>query len=587
MNTVLQIFTLLGCLGMFLYGMSLMSGGLQKMAGEKLRAFMAAMTSNKFKCVLTGIIVTALVQSSTATTLMLVSFVNAGLLALTNAIGVIMGANIGTTVTAWIFALSFGGSSFSLGMISIPLMFFAFVSLSAKSKKWKNFGEFLMGFALLFLGLSILKETSTGLLASDAVKNFLRPLTGFGPYYHDAPMGSVLLFMVIGAIMTLMMQSSAATMALTMALVSLGVIPFYMAAAMVLGENIGTTITSNIAASVANVSAKRTARAHMLFNVFGVVWVTAVFPWFLRLIGSIVTAFGFPNPVLTDFDTADAQTREALVASLPFVVATLHTFFNVINTAILIWFIPQIERIVKALVPSQEGEKEQFRLKYISGGPLGTAELSINEAGQEIANFGRICHKGFVHIREAIDAHMTATEDEKIDQLVKYEEITDNIEYEIATYLGEVSKGEISDRSAAKIKGMYKIIGEMESLGDSGEAISRMLTRARVHGQDFDASHKDKLHRMLDLVEAAYQAMLANLNTALSSPLTDISNASEAERRINEYRNTLREEHSANLEKSKYNYPAGVFYMDIISELERIGDFIINISQALVKDGEK
>ena len=586
MNTFLQIFTLLSCLGMFLYGMSLMSGGLQKMAGEKLRAFMAAMTSNKFKCVLTGIIVTALVQSSTATTLMLVSFVNAGLLTLTNAIGVIMGANIGTTVTAWIFALSFGGSSFSLGVISIPLMFFAFLSLSSKSKKWKNFGEFLMGFAFLFLGLSILKETSTGLLASDAVKNFLRPLTGFGPYYLDAPMGSVLLFMVIGAIMTLMMQSSAATMALTMALVSLGVIPFYMAAAMVLGENIGTTITSNIAASVANVSAKRTARAHMLFNVFGVVWVTAIFPFFLRLIGSIVESFGFPNPVLTDFDAADEATRASLVASLPFVVATLHTFFNVINTMILIWFIPQIERIVKALVPSQEGEKEQFRLKYISGGPLGTAELSLNEAGQEIANFGRICYKGFGHIREAIDAHMTDSEDEKIDQLVKYEEITDNIEYEIATYLGEVSKGEISDRSAAKIKGMYKIIGEMESLGDSGEAISRMLTRARVHGQDFDQSHKEKLHRMLDLVDGAYQAMMTNLHTALSGPVTDITNASEAERHINEYRNTLREEHIANLEKSKYNYPAGVFYMDIISELERIGDFIINISQALVKNGE-
>ena len=226
MNTVLQILTLLGCLGMFLYGMSLMSGGLQKMAGEKLRAFMASMTSNRFKCVLTGIIVTALVQSSTATTLMLVSFVNAGLLALANAIGVIMGANIGTTVTAWIFALSFGGSSFSLGAISIPLMFFAFICFSAKDPKWKNIGEFLMGFALLFLGLSTLKETSTGILASDAVKNFLRPLTGFGPYYADAPMGSVLLFMVIGAAMTLMMQSSAATMALTMALVALGVIPF-------------------------------------------------------------------------------------------------------------------------------------------------------------------------------------------------------------------------------------------------------------------------------------------------------------------------------------------------------------------------
>ena len=386
MNTVLQILTLLGCLGMFLYGMSLMSGGLQKMAGEKLRSFMASMTSNRIKCVLTGIVVTALVQSSTATTLMLVSFVNAGLLALANAIGVIMGANIGTTVTAWIFALSLGGSSFSLGAISIPLMFFAFICLSAKDKKWKNFGEFLMGFALLFLGLSTLKETSTGILASDAVKNFLRPLTGFGPYYADAPMGSVLLFMVIGAVMTLMMQSSAATMALTMALVSLGVIPFYMAAAMVLGENIGTTITSNIAASVANVSAKRTARAHMLFNVFGVVWVTAIFPYFLRLIGRIVTAFGFPNPVLTDMETADAATRDALVASLPYVVATLHTLFNVINTLVLIWFIPTIEKIVKWLVPSQEGEKESYRLKYISGGPLSTAELSINEARQEIVN---------------------------------------------------------------------------------------------------------------------------------------------------------------------------------------------------------
>ena len=587
MNTVLQILTLLGCLGMFLYGMSLMSGGLQKMAGEKLRSFMASMTSNRAKCVLTGIVVTALVQSSTATTLMLVSFVNAGLLALANAIGVIMGANIGTTVTAWIFALSFGGSSFSLGAISIPLMFFAFLCLSAKDKKRKNVGEFLMGFALLFLGLSTLKETSTGILASDAVKNFLRPLTGFGPYYADAPMGSVLLFMVIGAVMTLMMQSSAATMALTMALVSLGVIPFYMAAAMVLGENIGTTITSNIAASVANVSAKRTARAHMLFNVFGVVWVTAIFPYFLRLIGRIVTAFGFPNPVLTDFDTADAATREALVSSLPYVVATLHTLFNVINTLVLIWFIPTIEKIVKWLVPSQEGEKESYRLKYISGGPLSTAELSINEARQEIVNFGRICYKGFGHIREAIDSHMTEQENEKIDMLVKYEEITDNIEYEIATYLNEVTKGEISDTSATKIKGMYKIIGEMESLGDSGEAISRMLTRARVHGQDFDDSMKAKLHRMLDLVDAAYQAMMSNLTVSLTTPLTDISNASDAERVINEYRNTLREEHIANLEKAKYNYPAGVFYMDIISELERIGDFIINISQALVKDGDK
>lgn len=291
---------------MFLYGMSLMSGGLQKLAGNSLRAFLAQMTSNKFKCVLTGIFVTALVQSSTATTLMLVSFVNAGLLALANAIGVIMGANIGTTVTAWIFALSFDGS-FSLGAIAIPLMFFAFIFMSMKATKWKNLGEFLMGFGFLFLGLSTLKETAYPLLSSGAVQEFLRPLTSYG-------MLSVILFMIIGAIMTLCLQSSAATMSLTMLLVSAGVIPFNIAAAMVLGENIGTTITSNIAASVANVSAKRTARAHMLFNLFGVAWVLCLFNPFLKLIGAIVEALGFANPITTSFE-ADSV---ALAATLPY-----------------------------------------------------------------------------------------------------------------------------------------------------------------------------------------------------------------------------------------------------------------------------
>lgn len=419
---------MLGSIGMFLYGMSLMSGGLQKMAGESLRSFMASMTSNAFKRVFTGIVVTALVQSSTATTLMLVSFVNAGLLSLANAIGVIMGANIGTTVTAWIFALSFGGGSFSLGTVAVPLMFLGFLFFSSKKQKSKNMGEFIMGFALLFLGLTTLKETSTVILASDAVKDFLRPLTHFGPYYADAPMGSVFVFMVVGAAMTLMMQSSAATMALTMALVSLNVIPFYMAAAMVLGENIGTTITSNIAASVANVSAKRTARAHMLFNVFGVIWVTCLFPWFLRMIGVIVTSFGFPNPVLTDFETADPQAREALVASLPFVVATLHTFFNIINTLILIWFVSVIERIVTWMVPApKSGENEVFRLKFIHGGPLGTAELSLNEARQEIIHFGQICYQDFGYIRAAIN-ELDAEKFEALnDKLIKYEAITDNI----------------------------------------------------------------------------------------------------------------------------------------------------------------
>lgn len=567
---------MLGSLGMFLYGMSLMSGGLQKMAGDKLRSFMAAMTSTAFKRVLTGIVVTALVQSSTATTLMLVSFVNAGLLSLANAIGVIMGANIGTTVTAWIFALSFGGGSFSLGAIAVPLMFLAYLLLSSKRKQNKNFGEFIMGFALLFLGLSTLRETSTLLLDNDPVRIFLSHLTGWG-------VGSILIFMVTGAAMTLMLQSSAATMAITMVLVANGYIPFEMAAAMVLGENIGTTITSNIAASVANVSAKRTARAHMLFNVFGVCWVFAIFHPFLKLIGVIVESLGFPNPATTDFGTADAATREALVASLPFCVATLHSIFNIINTMILIWFVPVMERIVTWMVPAPAEEKEVFRLKYIGGGPLGAAELSLNEARQEVVNFGEICLKGFGYIRQAVNEPDPDKFETINDSLIKYEEITDRIEGEIAAYLSEVSKGELSESSKASIKSIYKIIGEMESLGDSGEAIGRMLRRTHAHGKRFDPVMLHKLNRMMDLVSEAYQAMLTNLRLG-HKELKSISNASDAEYNINGYRNSLREEHIVNIEKENYQYQTGVFYMDIVNELEKMGDFIINVSEALIGD---
>ena len=579
MSTFLQVCTMLGSLGMFLYGMSLMSGGLQKMAGDKLRSFMAAMTSTSFKRVLTGIVVTALVQSSTATTLMLVSFVNAGLLSLANAIGVIMGANIGTTVTAWIFALSFGGGSFSLGAIAVPLMFLGYLLIASKKKHNKSFGEFVMGFAFLFLGLSTLRETSTLLLDNDPVRIFLSHLTGFG-------VGSILIFMVTGAIMTLMLQSSAATMAITMVLVANGYIPFEMAAAMVLGENIGTTITSNIAASVANVSAKRTARAHMLFNVFGVTWVFCLFHPFLKLVGSIVELFGFPNPATTDFGAADEQTRQALVASLPYSVATLHSLFNIINTLILIWFVPVIEKIVTWMVPTPEGEGEVFRLKYIKGGPLGTAELSLNEASSELVHFGEICFKGFGYVREAINEPDADKFEQVNDKLVKYEAITDNIEYEIAQYLSEVSKGELSHASTVRVKCIYKIIGELESLGDSGEAIGRMMRRIHVHDKHFDASMLNKLNRLMDYVEDAYKAMLENLRLGYKQ-LWDISNASNAEYNINVYRNSLREELILNIERDDYKYESGVFYMDVVNELEQMGDFIINVSEALLEENNE
>ncbi|MCQ2138880.1 MAG: Na/Pi cotransporter family protein [Bacteroidales bacterium] len=587
MQTLFAVLKMLGCLGMFLYGMSLMSGGLQKLAGDSMRSFLAKMTSNRFKCVLTGIVVTALVQSSTATTLMLVSFVNAGLLGLANAIGVIMGANIGTTVTAWLFALSFDGS-FSLGAIAIPMMFFAFLFLSFKGTKNHNIGEFLMGFALLFLGLSTLKETAYPLLSSDAVRVFLAPLTQFG-------VGSILLFMVIGAVMTLCLQSSAATMSLTMMFVAFGVIPFELAAAMVLGENIGTTITSNIAASVANASAKRTARSHMLFNVFGVVWVFCLFHPFLNLIGNIVESLGFMNPVTTSIysqaqiDAAGAGAQamidhnSEMAGSLPYCVAVLHTLFNLINTCILIWFIPLLEKIVKWMVPSPKEGKEEFRLKYIAGGPMGTAELSINEARHELVHFGEICAQGFKYIRSAVNERNSDKYDEILDKLVKYEEITDKIELEIANYLGEVGKRDVSSSTSARIKMLYKIIGEMESLGDSGEAIGRMLKRTYAHGKSFDEDMLKKLNKMMDLVEKAYDVMVENLKSS-EFDLKDISNAKTAEYNINEYRNYLREEHLVNLDNPDYRYQVGVFYMDIVGELEKIGDFIINISEALVDE---
>lgn len=568
MNNVLQAFTLIGALGMFLYGMTLMSEGLQKTAGDKLRSFLASMTSNAFKRVLTGLGVTALVQSSSATTIMVVSFVNAGLLTLGNAIGVIMGANIGTTLTAWVTALGF---SVDISVFSVPLMALGFVLCTSKRQKNKSIGEFVVGFALMFLGLSFMKSSAGALLDNkDAMLAFFSHFTDFG-------FGSELIFLLAGTILTIVLQASSATMAITMLLTTSGLIDFPLACAMVLGENIGTTITANMAAAVGNTSAKRTARAHTVFNVFGVVWVLIVFKPFLKLVGIIMEALGFSNPLTVDLTAPGAD------SSLLYGISMLHTLFNITNTMLLIWFTPQIEKIVTWMVKAPKGD-EVFRLKYISAGPLNTAELSLNEAQQEVIHFAEICRNGFGYLRQAVNELNADKFDALNEKLIKYEEITDRIEYEIASYLNEVSKNEISEEAADDIKRMYKMIGEMESLGDSCEAIGRILKRKNVHGKVFDKSLLDRLNMMMELVQKGYDVMIENLR---NPRLSDISNAMNAEYNIDECRRHLREEHIVNIESNSYNYLTGVYYIDVLNELEKIGDFLINISEAAVRSVEE
>ncbi|MCQ2064941.1 MAG: Na/Pi cotransporter family protein [Bacteroidaceae bacterium] len=574
METVYQILKMLGCLALFLWGMNLMSTSLQKFAGNGLRSFIAKMTSNTGKCLLTGFVVTVLVQSSTATTLMLVSFVNAGLMTLRSAIGVIMGANIGTTVTAWLFAMSFDGS-FSLGAVAIPLIFFGFLFNSfAKSQKLKDFGSFIIGFAFLFLGLSMLKDTSYPLLSSHGVRNFLAPIT-------DMKL-STILFILIGAVMTFCLQSSAAATSITMLLLACGVITFPNAVAFILGENIGTTITSNLAATTTNVSSKRTARAHLVFNLFGSILVIIFFKPYMSLNASLVEMLGFPNPMTADFSVLSQPGGEstALAKSLPYSVAIVHSLFNIFTTLLLVWFIPMLERLVIRMVPTKDDSaKEEFRLVYIDKG-LGIAEISVQEARQEINHFAEICKKGYGYVCSAIREKDPEKFEQLRQKLVKYEEITDRIEFEIAAYLNKVSQGEISEQARMQVKAYFKIIGELESLGDSGESISRLLQRKLDHEKQFSPAMQERLETMLDCVGNAYDVMIMNLT---SDSLDSIQNAYDAEDRINHTRDRLREEHIQNLENRKYDFVSGVYYIDLVCELEKIGDFIINVSEAVLK----
>ena len=553
---ILQIFTLLGALGMFLIGMNMMSSGLQKAAGERLRGFLSAMTSNPFKGVLTGLGITSVIQSSSATTVMVVSFVNAGLLTLTQAIGVIMGANIGTTVTAWLVAWL--GFKADISILAVPMMLFGFLFSNSKKDQRKNIGELIIGFSLLFLGLSFMKESVPDLRQTPEVLQFVTTWSSYG-------FGSVLLFLVFGTVLTLVLQSSSATMAITLIMLSMGWIPFNMACAMVLGENIGTTITANIAASIGNTQAKRAAMSHTIFNVTGVVWALILFNPFLKLVGFVTeNLFGLPNPAAEGFVVTEAGTASSTAAL--YGLSMLHTLFNTINMLLLIWFTGAIAKAVSWIVKAPKNqESDAFRLKYISAGPLATPELSVEQAFEEIIHFANISKNGAEYIKSAINESDNDKFEELRQKLVKYEEISDRIEFEIASFLNEVSSEEISESTSIKIKAMYKIIGELESLGDSGEAISRILSRKNINKKKFDNNSIKNLNAMADAVEQAYNAMIENLTLAHKGELVNILNANNAEDRLNTLRNNLRDEMIENIDNDGKNYHTGVYYIDIVN----------------------
>ena len=553
--------TILGALGMFLYGMNLMSNGLQKAAGSKMRSFLTAMTSNPFKGVMTGVGITSVIQSSSATTVMTVGFVNAGLLTLSQAVGVIMGANIGTTITAWMVSLL--GFKADISTFAVPLMALGFLFSLSKRDKRRHISELIIGFSLLFLGLSLMKGAVPDLRETPEVLEFIQGWTSYG-------FGSVLIFLVLGTVLTLVLQSSSATMALTLIMVNMGWISFEMGAAMVLGENIGTTITANIAAAVGNANARRAAMAHTLFNVFGVIWALALFTPFLKLVGETITWMGLPNPLYVNDGTASL-----------YGISMLHTLFNLFNTCILIWFVPVIVKITEKLIKERKSDAvDTVKLKFIDAGHLSTAELAIGQARNELIHFAEISRRGVDFIRMAINAKSDKEFEETRQRLVKYEEISDRMEYEIAQFLNALPEDSISDETRTETKRMYKIIGELESLGDSGESISRILSRRNSHGKNFTEEQKARIETMLVAVDKAYGIMIKNLKAEQIDPL-GLRLATDCEIEINDLRNAIREDEIHKIETDGSNYQSSVYYLDTVSEIERMGDFIINISQAL------
>lgn len=545
---------LIGSLGLFLYGMKIMSEGLQKVAGDRLRSILTAMTTNRVTGVLTGVLITALIQSSSATTVMVVSFVNAGLLTLAESISVIMGANIGTTVTAWI--ISIFGFKVDMAAFALPLLAIALPLIFSGKSNRKSIGEFIFGFSFLFMGLSYLKANAPDLNANPEMLAFVQNYTDMGFF-------SILLFLFIGTILTMIVQASAATMAITLIMCANGWISLELGAALVLGENIGTTITANLAALTANTQAKRAALAHFVFNVFGVIWVLIIFHPFMELVNWVVdTFFQSNNPEV----------------AISYKLSAFHSIFNICNVCILIWGVKLIERTVCALIHPKE-EDEEPRLRFITGGMLSTAELSILQARKEIHLFAERTHRMFGMVQDLMHTEKDDDFNKLFSRVEKYENISDNMELEIANYLNQVSEGRLSSESKLQIRAMLREVTEIESIGDSCYNLARTINRKRQTNQDFTEKQYEHIHFMMKLTDDALAQMIVVVEKPEHQSI-DINKSFNIKNEINNYRNQLKNQNILDVNNKEYDYQMGVYYMDIIAECEKLGDYVVNVVEA-------
>ncbi len=545
---------LIGSLGLFLYGMKIMSEGLQKVAGDRLRSILTAMTTNRVTGVLTGVLITALIQSSSATTVMVVSFVNAGLLTLAESISVIMGANIGTTVTAWI--ISIFGFKVDMAAFALPLLAIALPLIFSGKSNRKSIGEFIFGFSFLFMGLSYLKANAPDLNANPEMLAFVQNYTDMGFF-------SIILFLLIGTILTMIVQASAATMAITLIMCANGWISLELGAALVLGENIGTTITANLAALTANTQAKRAALAHFVFNVFGVIWVLIVFHPFMELVNWVVdTFFQSNNPEV----------------AISYKLSAFHSIFNICNVCILIWGVKLIERTVCALIHPKE-EDEEPRLRFITGGMLSTAELSILQARKEIHLFAERTHRMFGMVQDLLHTEKDDDFNKLFSRIEKYENISDNMELEIANYLNQVSEGRLSSESKLQIRAMLREVTEIESIGDSCYNLARTINRKRQTNLDFTEKQYEHIHFMMKLTNDALAQMIVVVEKPEHQSI-DINKSFNLENEINNYRNQLKNQNILDVNNKEYDYQMGVYYMDIIAECEKLGDYVVNVVEA-------